>query len=479
MAHFSNMSHRTNAVSPSSLKRVAAALATLVTLVTFAFVLLLSQQQQTSNFRFEESTTAHIADDRPRPVDIVRQQQSDPTCATGVRNKAACCKAVCGKCGGTACYQRSKQFGTRCCSNAILNPANSLPSCDKSMPPCVISPQTPNNNGPPGTGSEPTMSTLTGAWRIAPVDVGLPIARHEACAVMVKGLLVLVGGRGYGLKTSIYNPRNRTWYTAPAAGEDINIHHFQCVAIGWSVWIPTSWTNYFPREKENKNAFQFDVRKKKWFFWPAMDAKRNRGGAAAVRRGDYIYIVAGNQGGHGAHATSLTYMDAFNWKTKTWSTDALPDMPGSGRDHVGGALVKDKLCIAGGRDGGVANFFTTPILTTYCYDFAETKWIKRADFPLGRAGAMTGATCDGRMMIAGGEGFGKAYTDVHVFDYDEWKVAPSMVSRRHGSGLGVAQCSCGHIFVPSGAIYQGGGKSVVTTTDEYIPKDAPQTCSAY
>ena len=46
---------------------------------------------------------------------------------------------------------------------------------------------------------------------------------------------------------------------------------------------------------------------------------------------------------------------------------------------------------------------------------------------------MEGTTCDGRMMVADGEGFGKAFRRVDLIDGQTWKSVPSMVMARHGS----------------------------------------------
>lgn len=421
---------------------------------------------------------------RRDPVDTIVHAASDPTCSTGIARKGACCPAICGKCGGSGCYALSRLHRTRCCAFAIVNPAKRVPSCLDSLPPCVMPTTSPRPSSvsksvspSPDPSGESPVSTLTGSWNLINYRRGVPVERHEACAVMVNGLVVLVGGRGLGKPVSIYNPKNGTWWDRDPAGKWVNIHHFQCVAIGSSVWIAASWKKFFPYEEVNENVYEYNVKEDKWYFWPPMPADRNRGGAAAVHRGDYIYVVAGNRGGHGAHATSLGWVDEFNWRTKEWTNRTFPDVPGSGRDHVGAALVNDEICIAGGRDGGTADFFNAVITTTYCYSFVTNKWSKKEDFPVGRAGSMTGTTCDGKMMIAGGEGFGKAFTDVHVFDSVTWERAPSLSLPRHSSGLAIARCDCGHIFIPSGAVHQGGRET--NTTDRYIPKGAPTRCSRY
>lgn len=297
---------------------------------------------------------------------------------------------------------------------------------------------------------------------------------------MVKGEVVLLAGRRKNRSVNIYNPKTKTWRSGKPAGtaeNPVEIHHTQCVAVGNNVWIVSSWTGGFPFEKNSGKVYVYNVKKDKWSTFKGMPANRDRGGGACVRRGNLIYVVGGNRGGHGAHAQSLPWMDAYNFRTKKWIL-RLPSMPDDGRDHVAGAMVGNSLCIAGGRDGGTAKFFRSAIKEVYCYSFKTKKWSKKQDLAVPRAGAMTGTTCDGHLMIAGGEGFGQAYKDVDVFDGKKWSKAPDMVQARHGSGLAVSDCSCKHIFVPSGSGNQGGGPEL-TSTEEFIPAGSRTNCAKY
>lgn len=321
-------------------------------------------------------------------------------------------------------------------------------------------------------------STLAGRWRTGNVKSGSLKARHEACAVMVNGLVVLLAGRGVNKEVSIYNPGTKTWRAGSGPGSGIEIHHVQCVGVNGQVWIVSSWTGSFPFEKNNRNVFVYDVRLNKWSRKAGLPANRNRGGGAAVRVGDIIYLIGGNRGGHGGHATALGWMDAYNWRSGRWLDRKYPDMPGGGRDHVGGAVVKGQICVAGGRDSGRSDFFDAVKKETYCYNLKTGIWSRKNDFPSPRAGAMTAATCDGRMMIAGGEGNGRAYSRVDVFDGTVWKNAPNMVRARHGSGIAVSNCACGHLFIPSGSGNQGGGPEL-PTTEQYVPFKAKMECGSY
>lgn len=401
------------------------------------------------------------------------QSASDPNCSTGFRKFNACCPKACGSCNGPQCGIRGDRIGLDCCPLRIQN---NQPSCNQKMPPCKITTQNlpvvkPTQRNP----VNPTITTK-GYWRFSQVWSGKVIKRHEACAVMVNGLVVLVGGRGANKPVSIYNPKTRAWVTRQGPGNGIQIHHFQCVAAQGKVWIISSWGGRFPYETNNDRIYIYDVAANKWSTRAGLPPWRRRGGAAAVLRGDQIYLVGGNRGGHGGHATSYGWFDCYNYKTNKWSI-GLPTMPDP-RDHVGGGMVNGQLCVVGGRDGGSASFFNAARLSVWCFNFGQWKWNRRQNIPVGRAGAMTGSTCDGKLMIAGGEGNGGAYKRVDVFNGWTWQKAPFIVRQRHGSGLAIANCACGHIFIPSGSGSQGGSPELLST-EQYIPAGASEECGTY
>lgn len=293
---------------------------------------------------------------------------------------------------------------------------------------------------------------------------GEPTGRHEACFVMVKGKGYLLGGRGSRKPVDVFDPATRTWTRRDGAG--VELHHMQCVAVGSRVYVVSAWTGGYPNESSQDKIYIYDTKKDEWSTKPGLVERRRRGGAAAVLHKGKIYVTHGNRGGHGSQAKTLGWMDAYHIASNTWETN-LPNAPHP-RDHTGGAIVNGKLCVAGGRDGGVDDFFNSPVLPTDCYNFETAEWETHDDIPAGRAGAAYGATCDGSMMIAGGEGDGKAFNNVDVYDGLSWTSAPSLQVGRHGSGLAVASCECGQIVIASGAKSQGGGKEI-TSTEIYFP----------
>lgn len=183
----------------------------------------------------------------------------------------------------------------------------------------------------------------------------------------------------------------------------------------------------------------------------------------------------GNQGGHGEHATTLGWLDRYDLATKRWT--ALATAPDA-RDHVHGAVVDGRLCVAGGRDGGVKDFWGTPVLPVNCYNFATNTWTRGKPIPVGRGGAATGATCQGLLMVAGGEGRPDgAFSRVDLYDAanDRWLPHVDLKRKRHGSGLGITDCSCGNIYLPSGSGNLGGGPEL-TSTEVWSPDGVERQC---
>lgn len=291
---------------------------------------------------------------------------------------------------------------------------------------------------------------------------------------MANGKAYLIGGRGTK-NVEMFNPKARKWVVRAAM--PTQMHHMQCVNYRGSIYVPTSWYGGSPDDKVNEYMWVYNISTNTWTNMTGLPPHRRRGGAASVLYKSKIWVIAGNIGGHGPPSQTLGYLDYYDLLTNTWVTD-LPDLP-EGRDHVGAAVVKGKICIAGGRDGGVDNYSAT-IASTYCYDVRKSKWINmNAPIPTRRAGAATFRTCDGKMMVAGGEGPPKrVFDDVEVFNGTGWEILPPLVRARHGTGLAVSRCSCGHIFITAGSGYRGGAPQL-NSTEVFIPTGRDVTCSRY
>jgi N-acetylneuraminic acid mutarotase len=272
---------------------------------------------------------------------------------------------------------------------------------------------------------------------------------------MVGDKAILAGGRYRGSNAvDIYDPATRTWTQGKAP--PIELHHMQCVVVDSQLWIVSAWTGSYPREQNAGDIYIYDPTVDTWSTKQGLPADRQRGSTAVVVAGRRIYVSHGNRGGHetGDHAVSLGWLDYYDIDRDEWVT-GLPDAPNP-RDHTGGALIDGrKICVAGGRNGGEQNFFANLILPTDCYDITTNTWSVEADIPVGGAGGSYGTSCDGHLMIAGGEAPGSALSNVLVFDGRQWTAMPNLNVGRHGSGLAV-NCRCNQIYIASGSGAQGG-----------------------
>jgi N-acetylneuraminic acid mutarotase len=240
----------------------------------------------------------------------------------------------------------------------------------------------------------------------APID-----PRHEACFVMVDNQAVghrayLIGGRG--LKdTDIYNPSTRTW--SKGANAPFELHHMQCVAAQDMVWIMAAWTGSYPRESNPSNAYVYDPATNTWQTRTALPLDRRRGSTAVVVSADErkIYVSHGTTGGHeqADFSTALGFLDVYDIATDSWT--ALSDSAPNPRDHTGGALIHGRICVAGGRNGGEIDW--PRVAPTDCYDLATGQWTVEAPIPQVRSGSSYDLTCNGHLIVAGGEGGGQAW----------------------------------------------------------------------
>lgn len=333
-----------------------------------------------------------------------------------------------------------------------------------------------NNNGGNNNNNKPFPKLKNSArFTMLPKQTGQLTPRHEGCAVLTRGRMYLIGGRGqrpvdvYDLRTNIWIKKRIPFVMKDGKPLNLELNHMQCVAIGARIYVVGAWYGPFPFEKSHGVTFVYNTDNNVWSTLPGMGA-RSRGSGATVVYAGKIYTAGGNIGGHGVHARSVPWFDVFDPRTQVWKR--LGDMPDA-RDHTGGAVVRNLMCVIGGRNGGTGNFWGSNIEAINCYNFQTGRWrVMDRRIAVGRAGAATGTTCDGHIMLAGGEGRpkgqrtgGQAYRNVDIYDPvgDRFVMRRNMVRGRHGTGLCVADCKCGNIYVPSGSGSLGGSPELFST----------------
>lgn len=415
---------------------------------------------------------------------------ADPTCSRGVQNGDACCPKTCEECGGRGCSDR--QGGAACCKNAVIALERSCAGvgapCDVSLP--TSAPTTtstamdskttavaPTGMTTTGATSAPTTRPVINIWKnISSKIKGTMSPRHDACFVMLRGKGYLLGGRGLPV-TNMFNPKTRTW-TAGAA-PPFEFHHAQCVVFKNKVFVPASYSGDFPMEEANAKMLVYDARNDRWTTRPGLPVERRRGSAASVLYDSKLWVIGGSQSGHGGKSKTVGFMDFYDLVTKKWVTE-LPNLPIK-RDHFGGAIVKGLLCVAGGRDSSKEDFFSAVVRSTWCYNFSKMEWKNvRAPLPGARAGAAYGKTCDGKLIVAGGEGKRmRPFIRVDLFDGEKWTRGPSLQRGRHSTGLAVAGCKkCSQIFITAGNGKQGDVDRLMST-EVFLPGAIDEICEKY
>lgn len=391
----------------------------------------------------------------------------DEACIDNLRNGNICCPKQCGQCGGPKCGRRPP-VGGACCPRRWKESGR---FCTQTEPPCIIVPSA----SPTASPSPSPLPSVTGdgKWKTVRGLSGRPRKRHEACMAWVGGKGYLIGGRRIQ-PVSIFDPKAKTWTTGTSPG--FEMHHMQCVTYDEKIWVISSWTGGFPREQNVEDIWIYDPMTDLWDTRDGLPEDRRRGGGGVVLWNDQMWVVAGNRGGHGAHATTLGWLDMYDPVRDEW-TMGYSDVP-VGRDHIQAAIVHGRLCVAGGRDGGVGNFFQATIGSTYCYDFLNDEWTREMDLPGPRAGIMVTELCSGEMMVAGGEK-DDAFDSVDLFDGTSWRRTAGMKQKRHSGGLATTDCACGKVFVASGNGARGGGFELESTEVWDANGDVTGECDKY
>jgi Kelch motif len=322
-------------------------------------------------------------------------------------------------------------------------------------------------------------SAPAGKWIPATLSSPSFTPRLNHCFVTVDNPIVgrriyLIGG--YNLdNTDIYNPVTGAW--TKGAKPPIVLHHIQCVAAQGKVWIMAPYTGNWPNSITSQ-AYMYDPANDVWTTKTPLPLARRRGSAAVVASADgtKIYVSHGTVGGHGSGsnpATCLPYLDVYNITTDSWT--ALSDSAPNPRDHSGGALVNGNLlCVAGGRNGGVNGW--PQVAPTDCYNLDTGLWEEKAAIPQLRARGQFGTTCDGKMIAVGGDGNGKTYTNVDVFNGTSWVTIDDLDIGRHSTGMAV-DCVCNQIHIISGSV-EGGTGTALNSMETYYPSGVATQCLA-
>jgi N-acetylneuraminic acid mutarotase len=247
------------------------------------------------------------------------------------------------------------------------------------------------------------------------------------------------------------------------------MHHFQAVAYDGDVYVVGAWSDDYPRENGLSHVYVYEPDAETWRKDAPIPPERRRGSAGAVVHDDKIYVVGGNVGGHGPHATAVAWFDVFDPATGEWT--ALRDRPAPhARDHFQAAVANDKLVVAGGRDSGVEGFIDSTLAAVDVYDFETREWRTWSDAPLPteRAGCTVAVRGD-EVVLTGGEGFGQTWGETEALNVEtrEWRSLGPLNQPRHGTQMVAYE---DRLYIAAGSGDQGGGPEL-TSMEAYTFED--------
>lgn len=227
------------------------------------------------------------------------------------------------------------------------------------------------------------------------------------------------------------------------------------------MYLVGAWSGTWPNQPANPDTHIYDTENDTWSTTPPLSAARRRGaGGVAIHQGK-LYLAAGSSGGHGPVTTLRPFLDVLDLDNMSpgWvAKDNVPD----GRDHAQGGIAQGYFCIGGGRDGSKTNYLSHPVPSVNCFNIATETWERRANIPVPRSGVFVTGTCQGLIMIGGGEGSGFAHDRVDLYNpvTDSFLPPISLVQGRHGCGAASADCDCGNIYAVAGGATQGVGSEL-------------------
>ncbi|MEE9319834.1 MAG: hypothetical protein V3U76_05250 [Granulosicoccus sp.] len=303
------------------------------------------------------------------------------------------------------------------------------------------------------------------SWRPATTSDGSVFTpRHEAGAVEVGGKLYLMGGRG-SRPAEVFDPIARSWRNLGPA--PMELHHFQPVAIGNTIYVIGAMTCCYPEESSVETIYLFDTQTESWSTGSNIPAARARGSAGAVVHNGKIYLVGGNTNGHSGGAVG--WFDVYDPVNDQWQI--LPNAPHA-RDHFNAVIVGDKLVAAAGRRSDLPDPFDHTVAGTDVFDFVTNQWTGGANIPTVRAGAIAVAY-DGAVIVAGGEvdTSSDALDTVEAYNVatDSWYALQSLEQKRHSGGGTIVG---NRLHMVSGSVLRGGGGANETLSHEYLALDS-------
>ncbi len=289
-------------------------------------------------------------------------------------------------------------------------------------------------------------------WRLASAML---VPRSEHAVADLDGRIYAIGGYPSGRVPSdviqVYDVAADRWTFGPSL--PVPMHHMMAVGLSGRLYViggEFDGAGTGRPEVYLDTVHELDPRAGTWRRRALMPTARSGGGAAVV---DGKIYVAGGRPPRGSDFA------VYDPAADRWTT--LPNLP-TQRNHLAVVAIERKVYVAGGRFGGGFNSEKTAALEIY--DPATNRWTAGAPLPAPRGG-VAGVSANGCVYVVGGEG--NTNDPRGLFDQNEaydpqanaWNRLPPMPTPTHGL-VGAAFVD-GRIYLPGGAVTQGGGSGSV------------------
>lgn len=263
------------------------------------------------------------------------------------------------------------------------------------------------------------------------------------------GNLFVLGGRRIQ-PVDVYDPIANQW--TQKSSTPIEVHHFQAVSVGGSIFMVGAMNGRFPTEKPLEKVVVYHPAADQFEFIHHIPPSRRRGASGAATWKGKIYLVGGITNGH--TSGTVAWLDVYDPENGVW--EKRSDAPHA-RDHCTAAVVGNYLFAIGGRITTIDDVFSNTVPIVDVYDLVNQQWLPDTmpPLPTPRAGLMA-TVFDGKIFVAGGESGTRptAHDEVEVLDpiKRQWQRVSPLRNGRHGTGLGEID---GRLYVAVGSGRRG------------------------
>jgi N-acetylneuraminic acid mutarotase len=267
-----------------------------------------------------------------------------------------------------------------------------------------------------GADDDPGAGAAATAWRtLAPS----PLERTEVAAARIRRHVYVVGGfdRATGATTNAiarYDIKRDSWRLVEPP--PIAVNHATAASARGKLYVHGGYTDERGLGGATAQLHVYRPRSDSWKRLP--DSATPRAAHALGAIGGKLYAAAGAN----SSTDRLRSLEVYDISKRRWKPG--PEME-VGRNHVAGAVARDRLYVLGGRPGNLA--------VAEAYDPERRRWLSVPDLGTPRSG-FAAVAVRRRVVAFGGETSAGTIPEVEMLRGRRWAELPDMLTPRHGLG---------------------------------------------